>query len=83
MGSFMTTHLHHHLSSAPCNCRLTARPSSQWRLACCHQSPKTASGIQVAAQLMRWSVACTMRFGSIAKVLAKCKLKYYRISECA
>ena len=25
---------------------------------------------------------CTMRFGSSAKVLAKCKLKYYRISEC-
>ena len=24
---------------------------------------------------------CTMRFGSTAKVLAKCKLKYYRISE--
>ncbi len=29
-------------------------------------------------------LACkgTMRFGSTAKVLAKCKLKYYRISEC-
>ncbi len=25
----------------------------------------------------------TMRFGSTAKVLLKCKLKYYRISECA
>ena len=25
---------------------------------------------------------CTMRFGSTAKVLAKCMLKYYRISEC-
>ena len=24
----------------------------------------------------------TMRFGSAAKVLLKCKLKYYRISEC-
>ena len=24
----------------------------------------------------------TMRFGSIAKVLLKCKLKFYRISEC-
>ncbi len=24
-----------------------------------------------------------MRFGSTAKVLAECKLKYYRISECA
>ena len=29
------------------------------------------------------SEAChTMRFGSTAKVLAKCMLKYYRISEC-
>ena len=25
---------------------------------------------------------CTMRFGSTAKVLLKCNLKYYRISEC-
>ena len=25
---------------------------------------------------------CTVRFGSTAKVLATCKLKYYRISEC-
>ena len=24
----------------------------------------------------------TMRFGSTAKILAKCRLKYYRISEC-
>ena len=24
----------------------------------------------------------TMRFGSTAKVLAECELKYYRISEC-
>ena len=24
----------------------------------------------------------TMRFGSTAKVLLKCKLKYYKISEC-
>ena len=28
------------------------------------------------------SAPCTMRFGSTAKVLAECKLKYYRISEC-
>ena len=26
---------------------------------------------------------CTMRFGSTAQVLLNCKLKYYRISECA
>ena len=35
---------------------------------------------------MAVSCACwtllTMRFGSTAKVLLKCKLKYYRISEC-
>ena len=42
----------------------------------------------------KWGPACysahqapprchhTMRFGSTAKVLLKCKLKYYRISEC-
>ena len=28
-------------------------------------------------------VQCTLRFGSTAKVLLKCKLKYYRISECS
>ena len=28
------------------------------------------------------STVRTMRFGSTAKVLLKCKLKYYRISEC-
>ncbi len=27
--------------------------------------------------------AGTMRFGSTAKVLAECELKYYRILECA
>ena len=30
----------------------------------------------------RWDKHSTMRFGSTAKVLLKCKLKYYRISEC-
>ena len=30
----------------------------------------------------REALWCTMRFGSTAKVLLKCKLKYYRISEC-
>ena len=30
----------------------------------------------------RTNVHHTMRFGSTAKVLLKCKLKYYRISEC-
>ena len=45
----------------------------------------------VKGLLYPWSIlqhqagshACTMRFGSTAKVLLKCKLKYYRISECA
>ena len=31
--------------------------------------------------IVPWNVS-TMRFGSTAKVLLKCKLKYYRISEC-
>ena len=30
----------------------------------------------------RDKAVCTMRFWSTAKVLAKCKLQYYRISEC-
>ena len=30
----------------------------------------------------RTGACLTMRFGSTAKVLAKCMLKYYRISEC-
>ena len=33
-------------------------------------------------QTARRVSCCTMRFGSTAKVLLKCKLKYYRISEC-
>ena len=40
-------------------------------------------------QGLAWSVCKaegelrTMRFGSTAKVLAECQLKYYRISECS
>ncbi len=30
----------------------------------------------------QWAHPGAMRFGSTAKVLAECKLKYYRISEC-
>ncbi len=32
-----------------------------------------------------WAIGSfrTMRFGRTAKVLAECKLKYYRISECS
>ena len=37
----------------------------------------TATGLTCRAEAL-----CTMRFGSTAKVLLKCKLKYYRISEC-
>ena len=35
-----------------------------------------------ASMAMRCQLQCTLRFGSTAKVLAECKLKYYRISEC-
>ena len=30
-----------------------------------------------------YATCFTVRFGSIGKVLAKCKLKFYRISQCA
>ena len=35
-----------------------------------------------ASTVQLFEVRLTMRFRSTAKVLAKCKLKYYRISEC-
>ena len=37
---------------------------------------------QHAAQQRDCARQSTMRFGSTAKVLLKCRLKYYRISEC-
>ena len=37
---------------------------------------------QVACGSDSSPLPCTMRFGSTAKVLLKCNLKYYRISEC-
>ena len=40
---------------------------------------KAPSGCMSASENVRG----TMRPGTIAKVLAKCKLKYYRTSECA
>ena len=46
------------------------RPSAQ-------VSKRTASSTQCGEHPCH-----TMRFGSTAKVLLKCKLKYYRISEC-
>ena len=44
-------------------------------LTCCTQ---TAFNVQAPCQPLS-----TMRFASTAKVLLKCKLKYYRISECS
>ena len=41
-----------------------------------------ASEEQVSRIGKRAQELCMMRFGSNAKVLAECKLKYYRISEC-
>ena len=41
-------------------------------------------GQQEHRSLMMYLIGCcTMRFEGTAKVLAECKLKYYRISECA
>ena len=42
----------------------------------CVRVAREATEIQVVSQH-------TMRFGSTAKVLAECKHKYYRISECS
>ena len=36
----------------------------------------------IIPELHDMGLLLTMRFGSTAKVLAECKLKYYRISEC-
>ena len=56
----------------------------------CHMSPDKGwrgggggGGLALATCTVPLNPApCTMRFGSTAKVLLKCKLKYYRISEC-
>ena len=47
--------------------------------ASCLTSPQEQTD-SLAEQVPR--LILTMRFGSTAKVLLKCKLKYYRISEC-
>ena len=39
------------------------------------------SAFSIDLRQVRRQTPVTMRFGSTAKVLAKCKLKYYRISE--
>ena len=68
------------------------------RGACCegvHSDGANRSGIKLAfhcsVKIVSEDWTCrpalsrahgTMRFGSAAKVLLKCKLKYYRISEC-
>ena len=53
---------------------------------CMDDSSEDLSTIQVSLLLRGVCTNCTyggtMRFGSTAKVLLKCKLKYYRISEC-
>ena len=54
--------------------------------------PTGAKRVATVCSFLVWNLASsedspgqaclTMRFGSTAKVLLKCKLKYYRISEC-
>ncbi len=46
-----------------------------------HSQPHAASGVHVCLQPHMATFRHAMRFGSTAKVLAKCMLKYYRISE--
>ena len=45
-------------------------------------SSRSSQFMLPVTQTMRVRMWGTMRFGSTAKVLLKCKLKYYRISEC-
>ena len=47
-----------------------------------HDSAFKLGFVLVALHLPETGQPHTMRFGSTAKVLAKCKLKYYKISEC-
>ena len=59
----------------------------RWRIWRCrswqtHTARPSIRGRWTAVTRFPW-VRLTMRFGSTAKVLLKCKLKYYRISECA
>ena len=49
----------------------------------CHQLLHEVRQFCMQALISWRQDARTMRFGSTAKVLLKCKLKYYRISECA
>ena len=63
-----------HLPEAAVPCIADAPPALPLLAEICRQS-----AVRVRNLLRGW---CTMRFGSTAKVPLKCKLKYYRISEC-
>ena len=52
------------------------------KIEACMMSHRQGRAEKVFRHGPRLSNVHTMRFGSTAKVLLKCKLKYYRISEC-
>ena len=58
--------------------------SRQTGMRCAHHTARTCTLVLQHDgwfnECCSWA-GCSMRFGSSAKVLAKCKLKYYRISE--
>ena len=62
---------------APCNVGMLRAHQHRTLIAMPTSIYLAAAGHQVDAEHY-----CTMRFGSTDKVLAKCKLKHYRISEC-
>ena len=74
------THVSIHLCSLPCPRGSLSVVSSSLEQA--HVLTAMAVSTLKPSVLCQVSPVRTMRFGSTAKVLLKCKLKYYRISEC-
>ena len=52
-------------------------------VACAHGEESTYSRSVQVTDAAVGGTCHTMRFGGTAKVLAKCKLEYCRVSECA
>ena len=68
-------------SAIPTACRTPCRPTRPATLLML--SPACSPGMSTfPSVVLPTPYHCTMRFGSTDKVLAECKLKYYRISEC-
>ncbi len=65
------------------SCRMRVVPGSRGILGIVGCDRKAHPMPRLLQQLVGHTIpiTCTIRFGSTAKVLAKCKLKYYRISE--